>query len=141
MHGGYTLVDISYDDLLHGEDGRKWPLLDDSEDIKDIEDKAVLYDYAKRYLSEAQPPSAGLSLSVNGSVPPYAGTYGPGDWCSLIIDDPFIKLRLESGLERRSDVLLRKISAISITVPDGVTAPETITLTLVPEWEVDSIGK
>lgn len=127
-------------DLLRGVGGRAWPLLDDSETIDGVEDKATLYGYAQRYLSEVAQPHPTLSVSVNGSIPPYVDSYVPGDWCSLIVKDKFIQMRLASELEPRDDILIRKIDSYQVTVPDGVTFPETVSLNLVAEWEVDTRG-
>ena len=127
--------------LLRGVDSvRKWPLLDDDEKVDNIDDETVLYAYAARYLAEARPPDAKLSLSVNGSLQPLVGSYAPGDWCSLIVDDEFILERLRSDLEPRDNVIVRKIDVIKVSVPDGTTFPEKVDLTLVPEWEVDRRG-
>ena len=131
----------SSDDLLRGDrNGRRWPLLDATENIDNVQDEETLYGYAQRYLSEAAPPYTTLTVSVNGSISPFVGSYAPGDWCALILDDPFIKMRLQSDLEPRSDVIVRKIDSFKITVPPGVTFPETVTLSLVAEWEVDKRG-
>jgi hypothetical protein len=128
-------------DLLSGENSeRRWPLLDDSEKIDDVDDEVDLYSYAQRYLTENRPPNAAFSVSVNGSIAPLVGTYAPGDWCSLIIDDPFIQMRLQSKLEPRDDVIVRKIESYTVSVPDSVTFPEKVTLNLVAEWEVDKRG-
>jgi hypothetical protein len=125
--------------LLRGRAStRKWPLLDDDEKISDVDDEAVLYTYAARYLTESRPPDAKLSLSVNGSLQPIIGSYAPGDWCALIVDDEFIRERLRSRLEPRDDIIVRKIEVIKVSVPDGTTFPEKVDLTLVPEWKVDS---
>ena len=132
----------SADDLLSGDrDGRRWPLLDASDTVDGIDDKNVLYSYANRFLSEMQPPFAEFKIAVNGSRPPYVGTYKPGQWCSIVVNDPWMQMRLGSDLEPRSDVLVRKIDSISVTVPEGVTYPESVTITLVAEWEVDKRGK
>ena len=122
------------------ESKRKWPILDDDEKVPDVDDEGVLYSYAERYLSEARPPDAKLSLSVNGSLQPLVGSYAPGDWCSLIVDDEFILERLRSDMEPRDTVIVRKIDVIKVSVPDGTTFPEKVDLTLVPEWEVDRRG-
>jgi hypothetical protein len=127
----------SSESLLRGKNGRAWPLLDASENIPGVDDENQLYGYAERYLSEAAPPYTTLSVSVNGSIAPFVGDYHAGDWCSLIIDDDFVNMRLKSELEPRDDVLVRKISSYKVKVPDGVTFPETVTLDLVAEWEVD----
>ncbi|URP22173.1 minor tail protein [Microbacterium phage Big4] len=131
----------SSDDLLTGKNGRKWPLLDASESVSGVDDKNELHAYANRYLSEAAPPYTTLSVSLNGSIAPLVGDYKPGDWCALILDDPFMKMRLGTELEPRSDVFVRKISSYQVNVPDGVTFPETVRLNLVAEWEVDKRGE
>lgn len=133
------------DELLNGKNQdatfRKWPLLDETEQISDVDDETLLYSYAQRYLSESRPPDASLKVTVNGSLEPVVGSYAPGDWCSLIVDDDFVRLRLGSGLEPRPDIIIRKIDAVDVSVPDGVTFPEVVTLDLVPEWEVDKRGQ
>ena len=132
-------------DMLSGSNGdetyRRWPLLDDSETISDVDDETILFAYAQRYLTEGRPPDAKFTISLNGSIAPIVGTYSPGDWCALIINDEFVRMRLASDLEPRDDVIVRKIDSYKVTVPDGVTAPETVSLTVVPEWEVDKRGK
>jgi len=128
-------------ELLTPTDGsRAWPLLDAVQSKSDQGDQIVLYSYAERYLREARPPVADFKVSVNGSIAPVIGTYAPGDWCSVVADDDFIKARLSSSLEVRKTALVRKIQAFEVQVPDGVTFPESVTLTLVPEWQVDVSG-
>jgi hypothetical protein len=95
---------------------------------------------AKRYLKLSTPPGGDYKISINGSLDPRIGSYNPGDWCQLVIDDSFIKQRLNSGLEPRTTSILRKIQSISVTVPNSPAFPENITLGLVPEWEVDTSG-
>lgn len=131
----------SSDDLLTGKNGRKWPLLDASESVSGVDNKDELHAYAQRYLSEAAPPYTTMSVSLNGSIAPLVGDYRPGDWCALILNDPFMKMRLGTELEPRSDVFVRKISSFQVNVPDGVTFPETVRLNLVAEWEVDKRGE
>ncbi len=116
-----------------------WPLLDEVEDIKDVYEELELYSYAERYLLESQPPLTKMTVSINGSMFPQVGTFKPGDWCSLLIDDEFFRERLASLLEPRDDILIRKINAVSVSVPDMPTFPEKVTLDLIPEWEVDKI--
>jgi hypothetical protein len=131
----------SAEDLLNGVDGRKWPLLDDDENVPDTYDEVVLYSYAQRYLSESRPPVAQVTVTVNGSLQPEVGMYKPGDWCSLIVEDEWVQQRLRSDLEPRDTVLVRKIDSIKVSVPDGTTFPEKVALSLVAEWEVDKRGK
>jgi hypothetical protein len=78
---------------------------------------------------------------VNGSLNPVVGTYFPGDWCSIIANDEFIRQRLSSDLEVRDTVLVRKIDSIKVSVPDTPSFPEQVSLELVTEWEVDRRGE
>lgn len=118
-----------------------WPLLDDTHSDQDIYDEDLLYSYAQRYLAEAKPPDMKINVTVNGSITPPIGSYSPGDWCTLIVDDDFIQQRLTNDLEPRGDLMVRKIDSINVSVPDGATFPEKISLSLVPEWQADQIGK
>jgi hypothetical protein len=120
---------------------RAWPLLDEDANDGSIYDETTLYSYAERYLKENRPPDGRISVSVNGSVEPIVGTYYPGDWCSLVINDSFFQLRLSSDLEPRDDVLVRKIESYSVSVPDSITFPEKVTLNLLADWQVDRIGE
>lgn len=118
-----------------------WPLLDDDDNDSSIFDNDSLFAYADRYLKENRPPNAEFTVTVNGSIDPVVGTYQPGDWCSLIINDNFVAMRLATeDLEPRSDVLIRRVNSYSVSVPDSVTFPEAVTLNLIPEWQVDKIG-
>lgn len=137
-------------DLLLGG----WPLLDKDETMTSsiaarltgntnpdaLYDESTLYSYAQRYLNEFQPPVADMKITVNGSFDPIVGTYSPGDWCSVIVDDYFISLRLQSSLEPRSDVVLRKIESFKVSVPNNPSFPENVELNLITEWEVDQRG-
>jgi hypothetical protein len=116
-----------------------WPILDDVETY-DSDDEYVLADYATRYLEESTPPISNFSITVNGSVQPVVGTYSPGDWCSVIIDDVFVQLRMASGLEPRDHVLVRKIDAYTVNVPNSPAFPETVELELFRESGVDPLG-
>jgi hypothetical protein len=134
-----------------------WPLLDKKEtvsypqsnapDNKNIDEygnydmETDFYTSASRFLSESKPPQGDITISVNGSLTPTVGSYNPGDWCSIIINDDFIKNRLNSPLEPRKDVIVRKIDAIKVSVPNNPAFPEMIDLTLVPDWQVDTIGR
>lgn len=134
-----------------------WPLLDKKETVtypqpntagnKNV-DAYGNYDMetdfntsAIRFLNESKPPQGDITISVNGSLTPVVGSYDPGDWCSIIVNDDFVKNRLNSPLEPRKDVIVRKIDAIKVQVPNNPAFPEMIDLTLVPDWQVDTIGK
>lgn len=126
---------------------RGWPLLDQVEKIDGVSEETILYDeYATRMLSESVPPMSSFSITVDGSIRPTLGTYKPGDWCSVIINDDFVQLRIQSELEPgssqadRAGVLLRKIDAFEVSVPESPTVPEEVTLTLVTETQVDAPG-
>jgi hypothetical protein len=124
--------------LLDANSDRKWPILDDKESVADISDEDILNAYAQQYLNEAKPPAASFTISIDGSLQPPIGSFLPGDWCSVIINDDFIQARLRSKLEPRDTVLVRKIDSYKVTVPDGNTFPETVDLTLLADWNVDT---
>jgi hypothetical protein len=121
-----------------GFDTTDFPLLDASASDDQNADIDILYLGAKRYVNEARPPVSDIGLTINGSLTPKVNEYMPGDWCTLIIDDPFIALRLASDSEARDDLLIRKINSISVQVNEGSTFPEVVTLDLVTEYEVDT---
>jgi hypothetical protein len=129
-------VATANDLLLQG-----WPLLDSEESRNGEFDEEKLYSHAQRYLSEFKPPVSDIKVTINGSVTPVVGSYDPGDWCCLIIDDDFVQMRLSSQLEIRSEILLRKIESYKVSVPDGSSFPETVELNLITESEVDKIGE
>jgi len=122
---------------------RGWPLIDQTETFES-RNEVLLQGVAKRYLEESKPPSSNFTIDVNGSMIPEIGSYKPGDWCSVIINDDFVRLRLQSYIELRDgtnrQVLLRKIDALEVTVPDNPSFPEEVSLELVTEPEVDKIG-
>ena len=105
------------------------------------DDETDYHTSALRFLSESKPPAGDFVINVNGSVTPVIGSYNPGDWCSIIINDNFVKTRLNSVLEPRKDVIVRKIDAIKVSVPNNPAFPEQISLTLIPDWQVDAVGK
>jgi hypothetical protein len=133
-----------------------WPILDKSEkqewplvgiNVVNVDNwgnydaELDFHKTAERYLNESKPPMGDFIVTINGSLNPIVGTYNPGDWCSLRINDAFFKSRLASILEPRKDVVVRKIDTIKVNVPNNPAFPEQIDLTLVPEWQVDAIGK
>jgi hypothetical protein len=118
--------------------GAGWPILDQIESSSnDQAGEAMLYDYAEEYLLEARPPDMSFSISVNGSLSPAVGDYIPGDWCTIIIDDDFVRMRLGSDLEPRSDVIVRKIVGYKVNVPDSPAFPERVDLELISEFKED----
>jgi hypothetical protein len=126
---------VSLELLLDG-----WPLLEDDISENDEADETTLYETAARYLSEFRPPLGDITVGVNGSLQPVVGSYAPGDWCSLVIDDEFVKMRLASDLEPRDTVIVRKIDSYTVSIPDSPTFPEKVSLKLIAEWEVDKRG-
>lgn len=118
-----------------------WPLLDEMEEKNDVNTvaagKEALYDYALDFLGESRPPEATFSIQVNGSLNPTVGSYSPGDWCSIILDDEFVRMRLATDLEPRGDVIVRKIVGYTISVPESPSFPEKVTLTLETEFKED----
>ena len=131
----------SAEDLLDNTTGRNWPLLDQLEVLNDVSEEETLYDYASDYLYESRPPIGDYKLKVNGTLQPSVGSYNPGDWCSLIINDDFIKSRLASDQEPRDDIIVRKIVSYKVEVPDAPNLPEVVELVLIPDWKVDKRGK
>ena len=118
--------------------GAGWPVLDQIESSSnDQAGESMLYDYAEEYLLEARPPEMTFTISVNGSLSPAIGDYVPGDWCTIIIDDDFVRMRLGSDLEPRSDVIVRKIVGYKVSVPDSPAFPEKVDLELVSEFKED----
>lgn len=114
-----------------------FPLLDASGSDDQNADEDMLYEGAYRYVNEAKPPLSDISITINGSLLPRVGDYLPGDWCTIIINDPFIALRLASDSEARDDLLLRKINSYTVQINEGSTFPEAVTLELVTESGVD----
>ena len=127
-------------DMLNNPNGRSWPILDQKEQLDSVEDELTLYQYAQDFLYESRPPIGKFEIVVNGTISPPVGSYFPGDWCSLIIDDEFVKQRLASDQEPRDDILIRKINTYEVEVPDNPAFPETVTLELITDWKVDQRG-
>ena len=117
-----------------------WPVLDATEQVDTQSNAIDLYDQAKSYLNEALPPIDDLTVSVNGSMDPQVGSYAPGDWCSLLFDDAFVRLRLASDQEPRDDIIVRKILGFKVDVPDAYGVPENVSLELIRDVEVEEIG-
>jgi hypothetical protein len=119
-----------------------WPILDNvQKSYSGAKDESTLFSEAKKVLKQLRAPVGSFNVTVSGSVPPVVGTYKPGDWCSIVTDDEFVLKRLASDLEPRSNVIVRKIDAYSVSVPDGAGVYERIQLRLIPEWEVDALGE
>jgi hypothetical protein len=117
-----------------------WPLLDQEETRNETGDEQALYAHAQRYLTESRPPISDINVRVNGSLSPKIGEYVPGDWCAIVINDEFVRMRLASDLEPRDTVLVRKIDGFKVKVPDSPSFGEEVELVLVTEAEVDRIG-
>lgn len=121
--------------------GQDWLLLDEDQKIDSEPNEQILYQWGERYLKESRPPMGEIGISVNGSIDPVVGSYYPGDWCCVIIDDDFIRQRLASNLEPRNDIIVRKIVAYSVKVKDALSVPEEVSITLIPDWEVDTFAQ
>jgi hypothetical protein len=132
-----TYVGVAAKDLLN----KNWPLLEAEESDDKLDFLVDISDHAYRYLSETQPPTGEFTVTVNGSLDPIVNTYQPSDWCSIIVNDPFIQERLLSDLEPRETVIVRKITAYTVDVPNNPSFPEQVSLTLIPEWDVDKRGQ
>jgi hypothetical protein len=132
-----------------------WPILDRVEKVEwplvgvnqinvdnwgNYDSEADMHKTAERFLRESKPPIGDFIITVNGSLMPEVGTYSPGEWCSLIINDNFVQQRMNSVLEPRKDVIVRRIDGIKVQVPNSPAFPEMIDLELVTEWQVDTRG-
>jgi hypothetical protein len=117
-----------------------WPLLDATEQLNEDPSKNTMYLQASSFLAESLPPIDSLTVTVNASEPPYVGSYQPGDWCSLIFEDEFMRLRLASKQEVRDNIFVRKILNYRVDVPDAVGFPESVDLELIRDTEVDGDG-
>lgn len=142
-YAGATAKDLisPSSDVLDQDPYAAWPILESVESKSDISDEEELYTLAQRYLIESKPPVTKMTLSVNGSIDPKVGTYKPGDWCSVLVDDPFFRERVASPLEANRDFLIRKIESIKVSVPNMPVFPEQVSLELIPEWQVDKRGQ
>jgi hypothetical protein len=127
-------------ELLSNPLGKSWPILDETETVDGVSDEAQLYQYAKDYLYESLPPISDFKLEVNGSLSPYVGTYSPGDFCSIIVDDQFVRERLASDAEPRDDILIRKIAGYKVKVPNSPHYPERVELDLIIDWKAEDNG-
>lgn len=120
-----------------------WPILDQVDDL-DSPDETVLWKQASRLLEESVPPISTFTISVNGSANPKLGTYKPGDWCSVKLNDDFVALRANSYLEQDygtdNGVLVRKIISYSVRVPETPGYPEEVSLELVTEPSIPISG-
>lgn len=131
--------------LLDKAEKQEWPLIGinvvNVDNWGNYDAELDFHKTAERFLNESKPPMGDFIVTINGSLNPVVGTYSPGEWCSLRINDAFFKSRLASVLEPRKDVVIRKIDTIKVNVPNNPAFPELIDLTLVPEWQVDTVGK
>jgi phosphohistidine swiveling domain-containing protein len=133
-----------------------WPILDKVEKVEwplvginminvdnwgNYDSEADMERTAQRFLRESRPPIGDFIITVNGSLAPEVGTFDPGDWCSLVVNDAFVQQRLDSSLEPRKDVIIRRIDGIKVQVPNNPAFPEMIDLDLVTEWQVDTVGE
>lgn len=124
-------------DLALYADG--WPIIDQKETRQSDYAEDKLREHAQEFLYEARPPIADIKVSVNGSIYPVVGSFYPGDWCGLVLqEDKFLLQRLANPLEPRSDVLVRKINAFTVKVPDGPALPEEVDLELIEDWKLDN---
>lgn len=131
--------------LLDKKETKEWPIQTAQsayvDPIDNYDDETAYWQYADRFLKESKPPVGDFVISVNGSLNPVIGAYNPGDWCSIVINDNFVRTRLNSVLEPRKDVIVRKIDSIKVSVPNNPAFPEQIDLQLVTDWQVDKIGE
>lgn len=112
---------------------RGFPLVENVESSKHANTSGQnrLNHLATVYGRETAPPIRHWSVTVNGSVDPVVGSYHVGQWCRLIIDDPFIQQSLKAAGQNQ-DVrgVVKRIVGITVRVPTGPQFPETVTLDL-----------
>lgn len=138
---GTSEASKSYVGVAHRElFADNWPTLDATESNDKLDFLSDISENAYRYLNETKPPSGVFQIGVVGNLDPVVNTYQPGDWCSIIVNDKFVRDRLASDLEPRDDVIVRKILSYTVTVPDIPSVPESVSLDLITEWDVDSRG-
>jgi hypothetical protein len=106
-----------------------------------LADEDILYRLCSRKIFESKVPEGTIDISINGSITPTVGSFSPGDWCTIIIDDPFILARLASDQEPRKDILVRRIESYKVNVPDSSFIPESVSLVLATDWEVDKTAQ
>jgi hypothetical protein len=111
-------------ELLNNKLGRSFPLIDKTDNVNNTGDEDILYSYAEERLFESKVPEGTIDISINGSITPTVGSFSPGDWCTIIIDDPFVLSRLASDQEPRKDILVRRIESYKVNVPDSSFIPE-----------------
>jgi hypothetical protein len=126
----------SYTNLSYLDFG--WPILETAITDRDyaVQSDQEVAPYALALGYRLAPPIGEYSIVVDGSFDPKVGTYKPGDWCVVIPGDDFINFRLKPPYENRNGLLVRKIKSFKVSVPDNPSFPETVSLELVPEWEV-----
>lgn len=118
--------------------GTQWPVFEVIESSKhsDVSEQETLDWYARSYGQRNKPPASGWSVTVNGAMNPHVGTYNPGDWCRLVVTDPFLSQAIDSG-GQVAKVLTKRIQSFTVAVPDTEQVPEVVTLTLIDEWNDD----
>lgn len=116
----------------------QWPLLEaiESSDHSNVSNPETLERYAKSYGQRTPPPLQTWTVDVNGAMNPQVGSYGPGDWCRLVVTDPFLSQAIGSGGEV-TKILTKRIAAYTVNVPDTEQVPEVVSLTLIDEWNDD----
>lgn len=129
--GGYGVVPIgswnNNDAIAQG-----FPLVENVESSKHntVTRQKRLHRLASIYGRQSAPPIRTWSVAVNGSSDPIIGTYQVGDWCRLIINDPFVQQSLEAAGIDVSRGVVKRIIGMSVKVPDGSQYPEIVTLEL-----------
>jgi hypothetical protein len=121
-----------------------WPIFDMKIAKDKVSNNRDLKDIADKLISQAQLPISTFEINVNGTINPVLGSYKPGDWCIVSIDDPFVEQRLSSFYENKGDtsrtVLLRKIAGFGVRLSNNPVLPEEVRLELITEPGVDVTG-
>lgn len=117
-----------------------YPILDEVESGRhsEVSIAATLNSYAQRYGRQTAPPVATIDITVNGMMDPRLGTYNPGDYCRIMFhDDPYLQSFL-AYMGTGTQGIRKRIMGYSVTVPDVAEVPDTVTLSLLNEWESDA---
>lgn len=115
-----------------------WPLLEFVESSKHSTTSNVttLEGYARLYGRRAKPPVPTWTITVNGAMDPIIGSYEPGDWCRIMVNDHFVISHLNNFAQGGG--VVKRIMGYSVAVPTVPQKPETVSLELADEWEEGS---
>jgi hypothetical protein len=127
-------------------DGSIFPLIENVESSRHATetDPDRLNRLARIYGRRSAPPIRSWSVTVNGSMDPVIGSYRLGDWCRVIVDDPFVNQSMAAQAElsnaKFGNGYVKRIMGWQVTVPGTPAMPESVQLELEDDWNVDFTG-